>query len=59
MVYAVGMGGLALGGPLWGSIASGFDVGTGFIAAGAVSLGLLLLTGRRRITTETAREVSE
>jgi predicted MFS family arabinose efflux permease len=59
MVYAVGMGGLALGGPLWGSIASRFDVGSGFIAAAAVSLALLLLTGRRRITTESAREVRE
>lgn len=50
-VYAVGMAGLALGGPLWGSIASRFEVGTGFACAGVTSVALLLLTYRRHVTT--------
>jgi MFS family permease len=50
-VYAVGMAGLALGGPLWGSIASRFEVGTGFVCAGVTSVALLLLTRRRHVTT--------
>jgi MFS family permease len=50
-VYAVGMAGLALGGPIWGSIASRFEVGTGFVCAGATSVALLLLTRRRHVTT--------
>ena len=55
-VYAVGMAGLAIGGPLWGSIASRFEVGTSFICAGAASVGLLLLTHRRRVTIAMAHE---
>jgi MFS family permease len=50
-VYAFGMAGLALGGPLWGSIASRFGVGTGFVCAGVTSVALLLLTHRRRVST--------
>jgi MFS family permease len=50
-VYAVGMAGLALGGPLWGAIASRFAVGTGFVCAGVTSVALLLLTRRRHVTT--------
>jgi MFS family permease len=51
-VYAVGMAGLALGGPLWGSIASHFEVRTGFLCAGMTSVALLLLTFRRHVTAE-------
>jgi len=50
-VYAVGMAGLALGGPLWGSIASRFGIGTSFICAGVTSVAFLLLTYRRHVTT--------
>jgi len=50
-VYAVGMAGLALGGPLWGAIASHFEVATGFVCAGVTSVALLLLTYRRHVTT--------
>ena len=51
-VYAVGMAGLAVGGPLWGSIAGRFEVGTGFVCAGVASVLLLLVTRRRRVTTD-------
>ncbi len=53
-VYAVGMAGLALGGPMWGAIASHFGIGTGFICAGVTSGALLLLTYRRRVVTTVA-----
>jgi MFS family permease len=51
-VYAVGMGGLAVGGPLWGWISRHFEVGTGFVCAGVTSIALLLLTFRSSVTTE-------
>lgn len=50
-VYATGMAGLALGGPLWGTIARHFEVTTSFTCAAVASVALLLLTFRRRVTT--------
>jgi MFS family permease len=58
-VYAVGMAGLAVGSPLWGSIAGRFEVEVGFVCAGAASFGLLLLTSRRRVTTSLAFEARD
>ena len=49
VVYAVGMAGLALGGPVWGFIARHFGIGAGFACAGVVSIGLLALTRSRSV----------
>ncbi|MCU0759192.1 MAG: MFS transporter [Steroidobacteraceae bacterium] len=50
VVYAVGMAGLAAGGPVWGWVARQFGTGAGFVAAGACSLLLVGLTFRREFT---------
>lgn len=50
-IYAVGMAGLALGGPVWGSIARHFGIATSFACAAVASVALVLLTFRRRVTT--------
>jgi MFS family permease len=51
VVYAVGMAGLAFGGPVWGYLARHFGIDAGFACAGLVSIGLLALTHRRSVTT--------
>jgi dipeptide/tripeptide permease len=58
IVYAVGMGGLAAGGPLWGWVARHFGTEVGFAAAGLLSLVLVGLTGRRPFTLGSGRAVA-
>lgn len=50
IVYAVGMAGLAIGGPTWGFIARHLGIDVAFAAAGAVSLALIAATRHLRFT---------
>ncbi len=50
IVYAVGMAGLATGGPVWGLIARHFGIASAFVAAGVLSLAVVALTRSRRFT---------
>lgn len=54
VVYAVGMAGLAVGGPTWGLIARHFGIGAGFACAGLLSIALLTLTHGRPVATRDA-----
>lgn len=55
VVYAVGMAGLAVGGPVWGWVARHFGTGVGFAAAGLLSLVFVALTFRRPFTLGSVR----
>jgi MFS family permease len=50
IVYAVGMAGLAAGGPLWGVLARHLGTSVAFVAAGLLSLAIVGLTFRRPFT---------
>lgn len=50
IVYAVGMAGLAIGGPTWGFIARHMGIDVAFATAGVVSLALIAATRHLRFT---------
>jgi MFS family permease len=56
VIYAVGMAGLAAGGPLWGAIARGFGIGPALVAAGVASVAIVLSTRRLRFALERAAD---